>query len=175
MYGSDPNFQSGSSVQVDPSFNFTKGEWGVIQNHVFHSSETFHYGSNILTLEASLLSKYIAAMKAKGADVKFVRAYAIPIVDPYEQEWSVTFYVEKCVFVGDPIVIDDIVLIVLAIAGVAVTFMLLYPAIIYHLVGLDPKEVEQYNQAQSINYLILGGLILLGVYIIYGLGKGKGR
>ena len=172
-----------SEDRVDSNYQFQKGEMGKIVDHIFQ--QTVSITTDMKQAEIDFTNAYKKTLASKGATVKYIRVSSMtqPIAIPYDPlspydsgipmyAYEIKFQVEECHFVGDPCVIDDIVVIALIIAGLTLSFMLLYPAIVYKLAGavigkdISPSDAFLYNIAQLASPFMIIVVIAVIAYII---------
>ena len=176
-WGARPTFKSQEAVTR--SYTFQKDEWGAFNNFTWKSDAI---RSDRIPTDQQFVQMYIDAIKQKGGIVKYLRLHTTKAFAYYggpDHAWDfyyVQVIIDECYFVGDPFVIDDIVVIVIVIAAVAVAFMFLYPGVIYKLSGVTPSEVIGYNLGQLPLVILLIILIAIGLFAWKGVDyKGKKR
>lgn len=155
-----------SEDQVSSSYEFKKGEWGRITDLTFHATipEAVQQG---LTEEV-FTQRFIQEMSKKGATVKYI---SVSMTYEYYIHLRYKFTINECIFVGDPIIISTIIVIIIAISGLILSFFLLYPAVVYKLFGVNPQEAIEFNLASLFAPLTL--LIGLGLFLYFSASRRK--
>lgn len=155
-----------SEDQVSTAYEFKKGEWGRIIDLTFHATipEAVQQG---LTEEV-FTQRFIQEMSKKGATVKYI---SVSMTYEFYIHLRYKFTINECIFVGDPFVIDDLIIIIIIIAGLILSFELLYPAIVYKLAGVNPQEAIEFNLASLFAPLTL--LLGLGIFLYFTASRRK--
>lgn len=164
---------------VDKTYVFQKNEFCYIPNATWTQTGIYqgYIPSEIDFIESLKKQVY----EKQGANLLYCKLTIVKTllgINMGRAYYKIDFNVENLVIQSDLFGIDDIVLAIVVVAlvsgAVALTFLLLYPSIIYRLLGIPPEEVDAYNtaQAKAWDQLIkfANSLVALVAVVVVGFG-----
>jgi hypothetical protein len=154
---------------VSSSTKFPKGEYGrVVGRKFFFESGTIR--EDRLPTEGQALGAVLDGIKKAGGVPVYVNMHLEKEFAYFGDrgDWRfyhVTVVVDDAVFYGDELVLSLWVVVTLVIAGIVVTFLLIYPGVVYKLFGVSPSEALTYAVPNVLLILVIGGLVLGGLWL----------